>query len=76
MADILIRGIDEPVLERLKARAARHGRSLQSELKRMVEREAGAASLNDALERLEQFRRRQGRGPADSTEMIREDRGR
>lgn len=37
MTNILIRDLDEQVVERLKQRAKRHHRSLQAELKRLVE---------------------------------------
>ena len=37
MADVLIRNIDKNTLERLKERAARNNRSLQEELKELVE---------------------------------------
>ncbi|WP_146198546.1 FitA-like ribbon-helix-helix domain-containing protein [Rhodohalobacter mucosus] len=37
MADVLIRNIDKKTLERLKERAARNNRSLQEELKELVE---------------------------------------
>ncbi|MCC5913655.1 MAG: hypothetical protein JJU46_04700 [Balneolaceae bacterium] len=37
MADLLIRNIDKETLKRLKERAARNNRSLQEELKELVE---------------------------------------
>lgn len=37
MPDVLIRNIDKEVLERLKARAKHNNRSLQEELKEMIE---------------------------------------
>jgi plasmid stability protein len=37
MADVLIRNIDKNTLERLKERAASNNRSLQEELKELVE---------------------------------------
>ena len=41
MPDILVRGLEAETVKRLKARADRHGRSLQSEVKMLVERAAG-----------------------------------
>ena len=40
MADVLIRKLDERTVARLKERAARHGRSLQAELRAILERAA------------------------------------
>jgi len=37
MAQILVRGLDEKIVERLKKRAKRGGRSLQSEVKMILE---------------------------------------
>lgn len=48
MADILIRGLDEDVVKRLKKRAKLAGRSLQSETKSILERAAGR-SLEESL---------------------------
>ena len=44
MPDILVRGLDPETLKRLKARAKQHGRSLQSELKLLVEQAAGSGA--------------------------------
>lgn len=40
MPDVLVRNLDEAVVEQLKARAQEHGRSLQAELKRIIEEAA------------------------------------
>lgn len=76
MADILIRGVDKATLERLKARAQRNGRSLQSEARRLLEQAAGARG--DAVEEMfEKWSRRfTGRRMARSSTLIREDRRR
>ena len=37
MSQVLVRGVSEAVLRRLKARAKAHGRSLQAELKAILE---------------------------------------
>ena len=43
MPDVLIRGLHEQTIKRLKERAKRHGRSLQSEAKMVLENAAGFA---------------------------------
>lgn len=37
MSQVLVRSLEPAILERLKARARRHGRSLQAELKAILE---------------------------------------
>lgn len=77
MAQILIRGLTEDTVKRLKDRARRAGRSLQGEVKRLLEREARTMSIDDALDRAEKIRRQfAGREFSDSAELIREDRDR
>jgi len=76
MAQILIRNLDEAVVERLKQRARRRHRSLQGEVTEILER----AVRTDASRFLEQAAalRRQlaGRHFTDSGELIAEDRAR
>jgi hypothetical protein len=43
MAQVLIRNLDRKTVDRLKARARRNGRSLEAELRLILEREARAA---------------------------------
>ncbi len=79
MADILLRGLSKSTVDRLKRRAKKNGRSLQSELKTMLDREARAQSIDDAIERAREIRSsmpESGEGAADSVELIREDRER
>ena len=76
MPDILVRGLDTETIKRLKARANQHGRSLQSEVKMLVERAAGTGGEQIAavLKRWEgQFA---GRRFSSSARLIREDRNR
>lgn len=75
MADILVRGLDAKVVCRLKARAKRHGRSLQSEAKRALETAAGQ-SLAEALQAGRQSRKKLAKRFSDSTRLIRKDRDR
>ena len=76
MSDILIRGLDAETVKRLKARARRHGRSLQSEAKLLLEQAAGASGEEIAA-MLEGWKGRfAGRRFTDSVDLIREDRQR
>jgi plasmid stability protein len=74
MPNVLIRDIDPAALERLKARAKSRGRSLQAEMKEILETAAGFD--------MERFRRiaaesraeTAGRIQTDSADLIREGR--
>ena len=78
MVTITIRNLDEAVIEKLKAHAAEHGRSLEAELRAVLAREAERATrakLRTATERIA----RAGTCPvaqSDSTDLVREDRER
>ncbi|HOD79808.1 MAG: hypothetical protein BWX88_02215 [Planctomycetes bacterium ADurb.Bin126] len=76
MADILIQGLQGRTLNRLKARAKRNNRSLQSEVKQLLEQAAGPTpeEIKAMFDRWD--RRFDGRRFPDSAEMIREDRER
>lgn len=77
MAQVLVRQLDEKVVERLKKRAREHGRSLQSEVKTILEE--AVPDYEAAWQRIETFRRRMkqsGRKFSDSAVLIREDRDR
>ncbi|OHB80298.1 MAG: hypothetical protein A2W31_14320 [Planctomycetes bacterium RBG_16_64_10] len=76
MPDILVRGVTHVTLERLKARADRHGRSLQSEAKILLEQAAGASGEELAALFGAWRKRFAGRRFCDSADLIREDRGR
>ena len=75
MPDILVRGLDEETVKRLKRRAKEHGRSLQSELRQVLENAAGA-SIEEALASARAWREKLGRRFEDSADLIREDRER
>ncbi|UCG39010.1 MAG: Arc family DNA-binding protein [bacterium] len=49
MPDILVRDLAPETVKQLKARAHRNGRSMQSELKNILEKAAQAESLDAAL---------------------------
>ncbi|MEW6542560.1 MAG: Arc family DNA-binding protein [Nitrospirota bacterium] len=77
MAQVLVRQLDDKVVERLKRRAKEHGRSLQSEVKTILEE--AAPDYEAAWRRIERFRsrlKRSGRRFSDSAELLREDRDR
>jgi plasmid stability protein len=75
MSQVLVRDIDPQVLERLKRRAASRGRSLQGELKAILEQ--AAAPHEDALALAARIRRKlAGRNHSDSAELVARDRDR
>ncbi len=76
MAQVLVRNLDPTLVERLKARALRHGRSLQAELKSVLEQAAGVGA-EDARALAARIRRRlAGRQHSDSAALVAEDRRR
>jgi len=76
MAQILIRDLDKQVVERLKAPARRGGRSLQSEVKTILE-DAARVDMEAARALTDEIRRRfAGRTFSDSADLIREERDR
>lgn len=74
MADVLVRNLDRRTLNRLKERAKRNRRSLQSEAKSVLERAAGDERVADLLAKWQN--RMKGRRVSSSASLIREDRGR
>lgn len=76
MAQVLVRDLDDAVVETLKRRAKRHGRSLEAELRVILERSAGADML-EARRLAERIRAElAGRAQGDSGEQVAEDRER
>ena len=73
MSNLLIRGLEPETIDRLKARAKRHGRSLQSEVKLLIE-QAGGQHISATLDRWQ--RQFAGRKFSSSAQLIREDRRR
>ena len=77
MPQMLVRDLDPELLERLKARARAHGRSLQKEVKSILEEAASTLSTREAAEVAESWQGRlAGREYSDSAELVREDRER
>jgi len=76
MAQVLIRELDDDVVTRLKERARRNGRSLEAELRGILE-QAAPANFADARALAARLRRRlAGRTYGDSAASIAEDRRR
>ncbi len=76
MAQVLIRDVNPATIEKLKKRARENGRSLQSELKQILEN-AAPYSFAEARAAAERVRKRLGgRRFSDSTALVREDRDR
>ena len=76
MPDILVRGLDDETVRRLKPRAKRNGRSLQGEAKRVLEQAAGM-NAEEVAAMLDGWKKRfAGRRFADSADLMREDRER
>jgi plasmid stability protein len=77
MRQILIRGLSERTVQRLKRRARSRGRSLQQEVKAILDREAEILAPGEAYTRasrwLDEMRRAHGVF-SDSAALIREDR--
>jgi antitoxin FitA len=77
MPEVLIRDVDETTLNQLKQRARSHGRSLGVESRLILEQVAKQVDMPTARSLAEQMTRSlQGRTHTDSTELLREDRGR
>jgi len=79
MAQILVRDLDKDIVERLKKRAKEEGRSLQSEVKFILEQAAAEpkVDMKAALRIAEEFRRKfKGRKFPDTVDLIHEDRAR
>lgn len=78
MAQILVRNVDEEIVARLKQRAANNGRSLQAEVKMVLEQASGIDTIN-VWRKVEQFRtkmQKSGRAFSDSAVLLRKDRER
>jgi antitoxin FitA len=77
MAQVLVRHLNDKVVDRLKKRAKEHGRSLQSEVKTILEE--AVPDYEQAWKRIDALRlklKRSCRRFGDSADLIREDRDR
>jgi len=78
MKQVLIRDLNEDVIEALKDRAVRHNRSLQGELKAIVTQAARGNRINPSLlKKIDALRNSlKGKIKGNSADLIREDRNR
>ena len=75
MAQLLVRDLDPAVVARLKEKARQNQRSLQGEVKAILEEAAARATPQEALAVIDKWQRRWGdRVFSDSTELLRQDR--
>ena len=77
MAQILVRQLNDKLVERLKKRAKEHGRSLQSEVKTILEE--AVPDYEGAWKRIAKWQKdlkQAGKTFSDSTLLIRADRDR
>jgi plasmid stability protein len=75
MPEILVRGLDQTTVKRLKERARLRGRSLQQEVKDILERAATTLTMEEARRVSATWHRRlAGRSFSDSAALVREDR--
>lgn len=76
MAQVLVRNLKSEVIECLKKRARRHGRSLESEVRTILEKTARHDAHDTRAAAAKIRRRLAGMPRLDSAELIREDRAR
>ena len=76
MPNVLVRDVEETVLEKLKEQAQRNGRSLQTEMLSILNIFAGYNSLSDEQTAAVIKDSLRGRVFSDSSELLREDRSR
>lgn len=76
MPNVLVRDVDEKVLEKLKTKAARNGRSLQREVQIILSEAIDFEPLTDAEVARKIKDSLRGRSHSDSAELLREDRNR
>lgn len=75
MSSLLVRDVNPETLARLKSRALLHGRSLQAEVKAILEMEANLSDEAAWLVWLDDFRAKvAGRPGPDSVDLLRESR--
>jgi plasmid stability protein len=76
MPNVLVRDVDEKVLEKLKTKAARNGRSLQREVQFILSEAINFEPLSDSEVAKKIKDSLRGRSHSDSAELLREDRNR
>ena len=74
MAQVIVRNLDEQVVQTLKARAELHGRALEQELREILT-EAARLTAAERLQLADRVRAMAGRVlDSDSTDLVRADR--
>ncbi len=78
MANLTIRNIEESVVERLKNKAVRNGRSLEAELRELLKQAANRKTREEVLAEMDRIAAMTPKGvvQTDSAELIRQDRDR
>lgn len=76
MAQLLVRNLDDEIVTNLKSLAKKHKRSLQSEIKSILEREAKLVTVDDAAFAASIRKKLTAIAQTDSIELIRSDRKR
>ena len=77
MGQLLVRALDDAVIQRLRVEAESNHRSLEAELRDILEQASRQADLSKAAELADQIRTKlEGRHHSDSAELIRVDRDR
>ena len=76
MAQIIVRNLDDEVVNRLKTRAKYHDRSLEAEVRHILEQTAKVDMATARQSVMEIRTKLKGRAFADSVELIRQDRDR
>lgn len=75
MTQMLVRDLSDEIVERLKERARSNGRSLQKEVRVILESAASVYTMDEAREVSEAWHERlAGKEYGDSADLIREDR--
>ncbi len=76
MPDVLIRDVDNLVLNSIKAKAKRRNRSLQTHMKIIMRKEAEQPEIMSEIELLRKFRASLRPQKIDSLKLLRQDRNR
>lgn len=78
MANLTIRNMEDSVVERLKEKAARSGRSLEAELREVLRQAANRKTREELLAAADRIAAMTPKGvkQTDSAELLREDRDR
>lgn len=71
MAQIIVRSLDDAVVKRLKERAQRNNRSLEAEVRQILERASEEVSWDETWSAVDAFREHmRGRTFSDSGELL------